>query len=98
MSRFPPQCLGGTILWLPDSFNARPIVPTKGFNGTFPYEEYSDSTGLFLSYFHKFRSASLNSSANNPNPGIIAVQPQPEVIKSISSTSITSPHLHFQQK
>ena len=43
------------------------------------------------SYFQILIAWLLNWSLSNPKPGIFAVQPQPDVLKSIISTSKTSP-------
>src|SRR6188508_3454045 len=69
---------------------ARPIVPAKGFSGTLAGPNMAGAR-VFASYFQMLIAGSLNWSASRPKPGIFAVQPQPQGLKSTRVTLIASP-------
>ena len=93
MSMFPPTRRGGTILCVPVSAGATPIVPQNGLSGTRPPGSYAQGVSCSLLYFQIVKAGSGNCSAKSPNPGIIAVQPQPDGEKDSIVTLSVSPGL-----
>src|SRR3954467_14651551 len=66
------------------------MVTAKGFSGTLAGPNIAGAKVL-ASYFQMLIAGSLNWSVSRPKPGMFAVQPQPQGLKSTSVTLMASP-------